>query len=186
MAKYSVVIHPSDAFIDEVKQMKALLASKIGWYNSKNSLAHLTLNEFERDESELKTIITKLTKIATYLNPQEVCFDSFATFPNGAFFLAPDAHSLVYLKKLLAAFHQKFPYPIQFKSSEPHISIGRRISPEKIAVAKALFAQNPPIRFTCNTIALRVFNTERKQFDICATFPLLGEASQEFIQGSLF
>ena len=186
MAKYSVVFHPSDTVIEEVKQMKELLASTIGWYNSKNSLAHITLNEFERDESELKSITTKLTEITTYLKPQTVTFDRFSTFPNGAFFMAPDEHSSIYLKKLMTGFHQKFPYPIQFKSSEPHLTIGRRIAPEQLAIAKKLFAEAPKLSFQCNTIALRVFNEARKQFDICATFPLLGEASEEFIQGSLF
>ena len=40
--------------------MKELLASKIGWYNSKNSLAHITINEFERDEKELENVKVKL------------------------------------------------------------------------------------------------------------------------------
>lgn len=42
MKKYTVVLHPSDVNIEEVKQMKELLAEKIGWYNSKNSLAQIS------------------------------------------------------------------------------------------------------------------------------------------------
>lgn len=186
MKTYSIVIQPSDSVITEVKHMKELLASKIGWYNSKNSLAHITVNEFERDERDLETIISKLTEITQYFKEQDVLFTHFDTFPNGAFFLAPDEDSKIYLKKIMALVHQKFPYPVKIKSNEPHISIGRRIQPEKIDIAKNLFSENPNISFTCDTIALRVFNEERKQFDIIATFPFLGETSQDTIQGTLF
>lgn len=186
MKKYSVVFHPSDVIIEEVKQMKELLASKIGWYNSKNSLAHITINELERDERELETIKSKLTEITTYLKPQEVTFDSFSTFPNGAFFLVPNETSREYLKQIMTSVHQKFPYPVTITSNEPHISIGRRIPPEKISIAKNLFSENPTINFVCDTIALRVFNEKRGQFDIIATFSFLGEDSQDLIQGTLF
>lgn len=186
MKTYSIVIQPSDNAIEEVKQMKELLASKIGWFNSKNSLAHITINEFERNEKELENIKTKLTEITRYFKPQRVQFTNFDTFPNGAFFLAPNEEAKQYLKQIMTSVHKKFPYPVKIKSNEPHISIGRRIQPEKIVIAKSLFPANPTISFMCNKITLRVFNDERKQFDIIETFPFLDEESQELIQGSLF
>src|SRR5690606_31391705 len=102
--------------------------------------------------------------------PQEVTFDSFSTFPNGAFFLVPNETSREYLKQIMTSVHQKFIYPTKIKSNEPHISIGRRIQPEKIEIAKSLFSKNPTISFTCNKLALRVFNDDIKQFDIIETF----------------
>lgn len=186
MKTYSIVIQPSDSVIAEVKQMKELLAKQIGWYNSKNSLAHITINEFEREEKELEKIKAKLSEITRYFKPEKVQFTYFDTFPNGAFFLKPNENSRQYLKEVMSLVHQKFIYPTKIKSNEPHISIGRRIQPENIEIAKNLFSENPNINFICNTIALRVFNEERKQFDIISTFPFLGEESQELIQGSLF
>src|SRR5690606_30747642 len=100
--------------------------------------------------------------------------------------LVPNETSREYLKQIMTSVHQKFPYPVKIKSNEPHISIGRRIQPEKIEIAKSLFNEKPDIAFKCNTIALRVFNDERKQFDIIETFDFLGEELQEPIQGSLF
>ena len=186
MKKYSIVIQPSNSVIEEVKQMKELLASKIGWYNSKNSVAHITINEFERDEKELIKIKSKLTEITTYLKPHEVHFTSFDAFPHGAFFLKPDVTSRYYLKEIMTSVHKKFPYSTNIKSYEPHISIGRRIQLENIETAKYLFSKNPNISFICDTIALRSFNVDRKQFDIIATFPFLGKESQDVIQGLLF
>lgn len=186
MKRYSIVIQPSNSVIEEVKQMKELLALKIGWYNSKNSVAHITINEFERDEIELENIKSKLREITTYLQPQEVQFTSFNTFPNGAFFLKPNVASRRYLKEIMTSVHQKFSYPTNTKSYEPHISIGRRIQLENIEIAKSLFSKDPNISFICDTIALRCFNVERKQFDVIATFSFLGEESQDVIQGLLF
>lgn len=186
MQKYSIIIHPSETVLEEVKQMKKLLASKIGWYNSKNSLAHITINEFERDERDLDKIKAVVTKITTYLKTQDVVFDSFNTFPNGAFFLAPNEESKLYLKEIMTEIHNKFPFTTKIKSNEPHISIGRRISPEKLNIAYSLFKEKPTVTFNCDRLALRVFNQERKQFDIIETFPFLEQKSQELIQGSLF
>ncbi len=186
MARFSVVIQPCDLCIVQVQQMKEELASEIGWYNSKNSLAHITVNEFEKDEKELEQIKHKLSDIAKFLKAQPVKFDHFNTFPNGAFFLAPNDDSKRYLKEIMLAVHQQFPYPIKIKSNEPHLSIGRRITPENLAKAEALFQEKPNVSFLCNKIALRVFNEERKQFDILETFPFLNEKKSQFIQGSLF
>lgn len=186
MKRYSIVIQPSNSVIEEVKQMKELLASKIGWYNSKNSVAHITINEFEQNEIELVNIKSKLTEITTYLKSQEVQFTNFDVFPNGAFFLKPNVSSRHYLKKIMTSVHQKFSYPTNIKSYEPHMSIGRRIQPESIEIAKSLFSKDPNISFMCDTIALRCFNEERKQFDVIATFSFLGEESKDEIQGFLF
>lgn len=186
MARYSVIIQPNDLCIAQVQQMKEALAAEIGWYNSKNSLAHLTVNEFEKDEKELHKIKQTLTEIARFLKTEVVTFNHFDTFPNGAFFLAPNEISKHYLKTIMTAIHQEFPYPVNIKSNEPHLSIGRRISPENMIKTKELFQERPTISFLCNKIALRVFNEERKQFDILETFPFLDEKKSRLIQGSLF
>lgn len=180
----SVIIHPSDEILEEVRLMKESLASKIGWYHSKNSLAHITINEFETPESELKNIKRKLTLISKYLKMQDVIFNDFGTFPNGAFFLSPDENSKVYLKKTMQEVHQAFGYKTILKSSEPHISIGRKLSLEQIEIGKSLF-ESPNLLFTCNRLALRLFNTERKQFDIEEEY-IFGNEDKGGQQGVLF
>ena len=186
MKKYSIVIHPNNSVIEEVRQMKKLLASEIKWYPSKNSLAHITINEFIRDEIELERIKDKLIKIVTYLKPQEVHFDGFDNFPNGAFYLKPNETSRHYLEEIMNSVNKKFFNAKRAKRYEPHISIGRQISIENLEKAYRLFSKIPSISFTCDTIALRCFNNRRGQFDVLATFPFLGQESQDGIQGTLF
>lgn len=181
---YSVVIHPSKNVIDEVKVMKELLASKIGWFNSKNSLAHITINEFEAPTSELANIKKHLQNITQYLKAEEVLFNKLDTFPNGAFFLGAEENSKLYLKETMQNIHQSFTYKTAIKSTEPHISIGRKITPENIKIAYTLFT-TPSLFFLCDRIALRVFNTNRKQFDIVEEFIFEGK-SKDGKQGVLF
>lgn len=182
--RYSVVLHPSSEVITEVKQMKEKLADAIGWYNSKNSLAHITLNEFEAAESELTNIRNHLNSICQYLQSTPAVFNRFDTFPNGAFFLAPADECKEPLKTIMKQFHLDFKYKTEIKSKEPHISIGRRLKPEQITKAYALL-DLPDLFFLCDRIALRRFNPERKQFDIVEEF-VFGERMKEGLQGKLF
>lgn len=184
MQRYSIVIQPSPKVIVEVKQMKEVLATKIGWYNSKNSLAHITVNEFEVSETELENVKKQITSITNFLHSNEVKFDSFNSFPNGAFFLAPDEESKAYLKEIMQKIHQSFKYKTAIKSTEPHISIGRRLSPENLSIAFSML-DRPEISFLCDRLALRVFNEQRKQFDVVEEFVFKGKERDD-IQGELF
>lgn len=83
---FSIVLHPAPEIIDKVKTMKNELASSIGWYNSRNSLAHITVNEFEAHPSDLSRILSNIDSICNTIKPTEAYFNSLDTFPNGAFF----------------------------------------------------------------------------------------------------
>ena len=184
MNRYSLILQPSPEVVAEVALLKNRLELAIGWYNSKNSLAHITVNEFETPSSELEKIKNHITSIVSFLKIKEVHFNRFDTFPNGAFFLAPDENSRAYLIGIMRHIHQAFVYKTFIKSTEPHISIGRKILPENILVAKSLF-EIPNLIFLCDRIALRVFNPERKQFDILEEF-IFQENEQEGKQQCLF
>ena len=99
--RYSLVISPPENIIAEVKTMKEVLAKKIGWYNSKNSLAHITINEFMASDSEIGLIKKQLSRICESLKPVTVCLNSLDTYPNGAFFIAPNEVSKIDLKQIL-------------------------------------------------------------------------------------
>lgn len=172
--KYSTIILPSDKVINEVKSMKDLLATKIGWYPSKNAQAHITINEFDAPESELFTIKQHLYKITKYLKTRDVFFDKLDSFPNGAFFLAPDDNSKIYLKTIMQEINKSFQYKTSIKSTKPHISIGRKLSADNITLGYNLFT-TPKTSFLCDRLALRVLNTNRKQFDIIEEFVFKGE-----------
>ena len=76
-------------------------------------------------------------------------------------------------------------FPVSHKSSEPHISIGRQLTEAQLKIAYSLFdAVN--LNFICDGITIRIFNPERKQYDVLETIPFLSEMEPEKEQLTLF
>ncbi len=183
---YSVVIHPSDNGIDSIKTMKDYLKSKIGWFNSCNSVAHITICEFTIEESQLNIYKHKLLKTCDTFTPFQVNLNHFSSFENsGAFFIAPTKDSKENLVPIMKKIHDTLKTLKLKKSEEPHLSIGRRLTPENLKIASQLFT-TIDIDFLCNEIVLREFDPVKKQFFVIDTFPFGSNPEPELIQGSLF
>ncbi|WP_300566568.1 2'-5' RNA ligase family protein [Flavobacterium sp.] len=183
---YSIAIHPPEDLITSIKTMKEELATKIGWFNSKNSIAHITLNEFEATDTDMVKIKKQLADLCDTLHPTEVHCDSFGSYPNnGAFFIAPDDDSKKNLKVIMKHINDNLKVTAKFKSSEPHISIARRLTSEKLAVAHAVFP-SIAVSFVCESVVIRKFNLERKQFEVIDTFIFNGNEAPPPVQGTLF
>jgi len=183
---YSIALHPSQQNITFIKTMKENLAAAIGWFNSKNAIAHITINEFEAHDNEIQNIKKQLTELSNTIQPIEVHFNDYGSFPNnGAFFIAPDERSKKELKTIMKFLNNSLKVATKFKNNEPHISIARRLTPEKLAIAHAFF---PPIdmHFLCNSVVIRKFNPERKQFEVADTIPFDGNTPPSLMQGTLF
>lgn len=184
--RYSLVISPSEEIIALVKTMKEKLAKEIGWFHSKNSLAHITINEFMAAENEIEIIKKQLNSICESLKPISVCLNSFDNYPNGAFFIAPDANSKIDLKQIMKHINQSFKVKALLKNNEPHLSIARKLSPEQLASSYRLFSQAIDMNFLCNSITLRLFNPGIKQFEIMNHFEFKNNPKNTFVQGTLF
>jgi 2'-5' RNA ligase len=165
--------------------MKEQLASQVGWYNSKNSVGHITICEFKATEKELENIKNKIKKVCERLTPVEVYLNEFGSFPNGAFFIAPDHDSKKNLKDIMKQFHKSLLIPNMLKSDNPHLSIARRLKPENLAKANRFFT-TINLNFICNCVVLRQFDENIKQFFVIDTFEFKGNPQPETIQGTLF
>lgn len=165
--------------------MKELLASKIGWFNSKNSVAHITICEFKIAEKELEKIKTKLLKISDTFTPFQVHLDHFSAYENGAFFIAPNEESKINLKPIMKKTQDALQLSNLMKSNDPHMSIGRRLTSESIKIATNLFT-TIDIDFLCENIVLREFDPIKKQFFVLDTFSFGNNPQPELIQVSLF
>ena len=185
MAKYSVVFHPSETVIEAVKELKEQLSTKIGWFPSKNSLAHITICEFDYELATYENIKSRITAYCRYQNRFDVTFNSFENFTNGAFFIAPDIESKIKMAEIMKEIPKQIQFPVSHKSTEPHISIGRQLSAQQLKEAYNLF-QKIYLNFTCEGITIRVFNPERKQYDVLETIPFLSEMKPEKEQLTLF
>ena len=182
---YSIVFY-SKTLIAPVKKLKDFLRSKIKWYNSCNSEAHITICEFKIDESQLDSIKQKISKISDTFTPFLVSSDHFDSFPNsGAFFIGVDENSKNNFIPIMKKIHETLKSLKLKKSEEPHMSIGRRLTPENLKIASELFTKIE-LNFLCNEVVLREFDPIVKQFFVIDTFPFGSNPQPELIQGSLF
>ena len=184
--KYSLVVSPPEVIITTVRTIKEVLFNTIGWFNGKNSLAHITISEFMASNNEVEILKKELDTIVESLKPVHVHLNAFNNYPNGAFFIAPDAVSKVDLKKIMKHVNQSFRAKTITKNSEPHLSIGRKLSPENIATAYKLFSEPIDLNFVCNRITLRLYNPEIRQFEIIEHFEFKNNPKPTFEQGTLF
>ncbi|WP_035651020.1 2'-5' RNA ligase family protein [Flavobacterium sp. ASV13] len=183
---YSVVFHPSPEVIDAIKTMKDFLRSKIKWYNSCNSVAHITICEFTIDESQFGNFNQKLVKICNTFSSSTVYLNDFGSYQNsGAFFINPNEDSKNNLKPIMKKIHETLKSLKLKKSDDPHISIGRRLTPENLKIASQLFT-TINMDFLCDKIVLREFDPVVKQFFVIDTIPFGNNPELEFVQGSLF
>lgn len=182
---YSLVIHPPESILALVKSMKEQLAVEVGWFNSKNSVGHITICEFKATEKGIENIKNQISKVCNTLSPIEVHLNEFGSFPNGAFFIAPDNDSKKKLKHIMKRFHKSLLIPNMLKSDNPHLSIARKLKPENLAKANHLFT-TIDLDFVCDSVVLRQFDENIKQFFVTDTFEFKGNSQPESVQGTLF
>jgi hypothetical protein len=167
--QYSVAIYPSDSVIGLVKSMKLGLAKEVGWFHSKNSVGHITICELKATDTEIEVIKTQLSSVCNTIKPVEVYLNEFGTYPNGAFFISPDAASKNSLKPIMKRVQESLHNLDMQISDDPHLSIARRLTPKKLERAKRLFILID-VHFLCDSIVLRKFDENIKQFFVIDEF----------------
>lgn len=182
---YSIVFY-SKTLVEPVKNLKDFLRSKIKWYNSCNSEAHITICEFTIDESQLDSIKQKISRISDTFTPFQVNLNHFDSFPNsGAFFIGVTKDSKNNLIPIMKKIHETLKSLKLKKNEEPHMSIGRRLTPENLKIASELFTAID-LDFLCNEVVLREFDPVVKQFFVIDAFAFGSNPQPELVQASLF
>lgn len=178
--RYSVVIYPSEAVIALIKSMKEELAKEVGWFHSKNSVGHITICLFKARDKAIEKIKNQLRKVCDTLEPVEVCLNEFGSYPNGAFFIAPDQASKGRLIPILQKVQEALHEPEIQKNDDPHLSIARRLKPEQLERAKRLFPLTE-LHFLCDSFVLRKFDETIKQYVVTDTFTFKGNLQPEIL-----
>ena len=104
---------------------------------------------------------------------------------NGAFFIAPNTESKTKMAEIMKEIPKQIQFPVSHKSSEPHISIGRQLTEAQLKIAYSL-VDSVDLNFICEGITIRIFNSERKQYDVLETIPFLSEIEPKKEQLTLF
>jgi 2'-5' RNA ligase len=184
LQKYSIVFQPTEPIIEKVKALKQELSNSIGWYHSKNALAHITICELTLDDSKISSLTTELTKICEYINPVTTHLNSFSSFPNGAFFIKQDEVSSKLYTSIMKTIHSSLAFKLSHKSTNPHLSIARKLTPENVSVAYKLFP-TIDLKFICDTIAIRELDNDKGQYQLAKEIKLEGKEPIPY-QGVLF
>lgn len=198
LSTYSLAIMPSPAILQEVADMKQQYRLAIGKsYGSANAEAHISLDGFEADENDYPYILAEYRRIVAALSPFEIQFSGLADFDRGnfsAFYIKPTTGSVLAIRDrsetVMKLFDKKIKKQYTRKwadeSKNPHMSIGRRLTREWIALAYATFS-GYEAGFLCDSFAIRKYNEKRKQYDVVDVLPLLGTEPMPDVQlGLLF
>jgi 2'-5' RNA ligase len=163
---YSVAISPPELIMDEVKSLKLRLKEAVNrHYSSVNSLAHITFCLFQGNESTFNRWEEYLQLFCTHMDSFPCRLDRTGSFWNGAFFLAPDEASRTQLIHIMKGFHKSAPRFAFGKSTQPHMSIGRQLSAEEVAIARTIIP-SVDLSFLCDNLVIRKFNEAIGQYDL--------------------
>lgn len=163
--EYSLVIFPTKEQSYLIKSYKQLLKEHIGWFGSANAAAHITVIQFS-SEMEFELYIDKIREYCRNIIPQNVRFNSLGCFDRaGAFFIAPDEASKIYLDKIIVNIHEFLGFKIDNEQVNAHMSIARKLYNGKLQDAFELFKNmNVEFQFNCNALYVRKFNVQTKQY----------------------
>lgn len=183
---YSLVILPDEKGIQLIKEMKKLLKDKIKKFASENSIAHLTISGFKVSNERLVLIEKQIQNICDSIAPFDVVLDHFEHYPNPiTFFVAPSDSSKVELLRIMKTFQSRLRITKQVKSSSPHFTIARELNEENLKIAKEIFHKTQ-IKFICDAVYLRRFNSEIGQYEVISRFEFKSTINQYWVQGNLF
>lgn len=138
------------------------------------------------NEATLESVKNRLIKLCDGLEPVEVGVTGFNSFSNGAFFKEPNEISKKKLIPIMKQVHETLNLPKLKKSTNPHLSIARQLTPEELKKANQLFT-TIDLCFLCESMVLREFDENRHQFFVTDTFKFNNNPKKPaFVQGTLF
>ena len=165
---YSLVILPTIEQQNLIKSFKKSLEDNIGWFDSTNSDAHITIINLE-NELTFELYINQIKDFCKTIIPQKVRFDSLDSFSHHTFFISPDEKSQLYLNNIITDIHKSIGFDI--KNAHAHMTIARGLDSEKMKKAQEQFNTTEiNFEFICDSLHIRKFNQKTKQYsDIIET-----------------
>ncbi len=188
MDQYSLAIMPGAPIAEMVKDLKLLLRAEIGKsYGSANADAHISLDGFEADDDNYPYILAEYRRIVSGMTPFTIAFSGFGDFDKGnysAFYVRPTDESSTSIRErteeVMKSFDKKLKKQFIRKwadeSKNPHMSIGRRLTREWVALAYSLFPGFEE-SFLCDAFVIRKFNEKRRQYEVVDMLPLKGNSA---------
>lgn len=185
ICSYSLAIMPPPPIAEHVRGFKQDYRNVIGKsYGSANADGHISLDGFDAAEADYPLILAEYTRLVSPLTPFQLNFSGFADFDRAnfsAFYIKPTEEASNAIREraqaIMKAFDKKFKKQYMQKwadeSKNPHMSIGRRLTREWIALAYTIFTDYEA-GFLCDSFAIRKYNEKRRQYDVIDIIQLQG------------
>ncbi|SDD83408.1 2'-5' RNA ligase superfamily protein [Dyadobacter soli] len=186
LCAYSLAIMPPPQIAEEVCDFKQLFRDATGKsYGSANADGHISLDGFDAAEVDYPLILAEYKRLITPLTPFQLNFSGFADFDRAnfsAFYIKPTEDSCNAIRErtqaVMKGFDKKFKKQYMQKwadeSKNPHMTIGRRLTREWVALAHSLFKEYEA-GFVCDSFAIRKYNEKRRQYEVIDTILLSGQ-----------
>lgn len=159
---YSLVIFPNSDQLTLIKFYKQLLKKHIDRFGSVNAAAHITVINFE-NELSLQLHLERIREFCKTAISQKVTLNTWNSFGEKTFFIAPDVTSQQYLDNLIIDLHVYLGFKI--KDAHAHLSIARGLDAKKMEIAYELFRNTPiNLEFNCDSFHLRKYNYQTQQY----------------------
>lgn len=178
--KYLLAILPPPNIEDLVHGWKKLLEKEIEWFGSVNSRAHITVDNFDSNNNDFETKLTRVRQFCNNVYPMEICLNHFDSFRPHTFYIAPGRETKITLDNFIRNYHNSVTGKIS--KVNVHMTIARRLNekPDQMRLDKAieLFKNiDVDIRFMCDSLVLREFDGKQynifiEKFDFRASPPL--------------
>jgi 2'-5' RNA ligase len=184
ISNYSLAIMPFGAIAESVKRFKEKLKSEIGKsYGSWRAEAHISLDSFDADDACYPLVLAEYRRLVAKETPIEIAFSGFGHFDGfyPSFHVKVTDDSKERIKTLYSRIRQGVNPQIRKsymrkwadESKEPHMTIGRKLQPQWIEKAYALFPHFEE-QYLCDQLVIRQFRTELKQYQVIDVLPMQG------------
>ncbi|WP_290848628.1 2'-5' RNA ligase family protein [Flavobacterium sp.] len=154
---------PPKPISDIVIGKKDFLFDNIGPFGSLNSLPHFTVLGFS-EERNLEFIRERTRHFcANNAIADEIRIDSYKTFSNHTFYLAPSQQSRKYIRNLVFGLYKCL--SLTLDNYTPHMTITKDLDEEKMRVTKQIFSNDKiDLAFSCNSFLLRAFDKKVQHY----------------------
>jgi 2'-5' RNA ligase len=190
--RYMLAFSPSQATTKQVRTLKMTLRQHLGFdYPSSNSEAHISLFIYEATAAQQKAVVHCLQRIIPRFTPFVIRYNGLASLGISTIAFNLDAESNEKLRECINRIKKDtrgLKVKLHNVGKNPHMTIARRLSGEKVVSAlRILPSKNPPEDY-CNHFVIRMLNEDIGQYETILTirFEDLKEPDDSDRQFSLF
>lgn len=168
---YAIAIIPDAKVVEQITTLKKEIEKIIGWFPGKESIPILTIGEFEASSEALQHIHHVITNTCQQTERFPITLNKLIKDDDsGSIYIALDDSSDIAIVNLQKLLHQRLNFKKQ--KEEPNITVGELLSESKLNLCLDKLKLSP-IKFQCNSVVLKRFNTDLQHYELLEKYPFI-------------